>query len=114
MKFTVTEGHFTREQALAEIASRGWHAMELEQKEEEHLHWHDFDAVAYVLEGTARAQYADGSVQESGAGARVEAPAGIVHRNVGPAYRVMLGFSVHPSKMTRPIDKPVSQLPQPS
>ena len=55
MRFTKAEGHFiTKDQALAEIASVGWHAIEMTFSAEEELHWHDFDAVAYVLEGTAR------------------------------------------------------------
>ena len=108
MQFTKTEGYFTsEEQAFAEIASRGWHAMVITASEEKELHWHDFDAVAFILEGPACAEFPDGSVQETGAGARVEAPAGIVHRNVGSKFRAILGFSIEPARMTRPVNKPV-------
>ena len=108
MQFTKTEGYFTsEEQAFAEIASRGWHAIVFVGSKEQELHWHDFDTVVYIVEGTARAQFQDGTVQEAPAGSRVEAPAGVVHRNVGPAYRAILGFSIEPAKMTQPVNKPV-------
>jgi len=96
MKFTITEGHFTTEaEAFAEIASRGWHAIARDVvAEEEELHWHDFDTVVFIVEGTARAAFEDGSVLEAGAGARVEASARL---------------SVDPAEMTRPVNKPAAE-----
>jgi len=112
MRFMKAEGHFTtKEQALAEIASHGWHAMEKRFSAEDELHWHDFDSVAYVLEGTASAEYEDGTVEHAGAGCRVAAPAGIVHRNVGPDWHGIIAFAVHPSKLTQPINKPLANRP---
>jgi quercetin dioxygenase-like cupin family protein len=112
MRFIKAEAHFTtREQALAEIASVGWHAVEKTFSAEDELHWHDFDAVAYVLKGTAHAEFEDGTVEHAQAGSRVAAPAGIVHRNVGANWHGIIAFREHPSKLTQPVNKPVSSRP---
>ncbi len=112
MRFIKEEGHFTtKEQALAEIASVGWHAIEKTFSADDALHWHDFDTVAYVLEGTASAEFEDGTVEHASAGSRVAAAAGIVHRNVGADWHGIVAFSVHPSKLTQPIDKPLASRP---
>ena len=108
MGFTLTEGYFTTEdEALAEIADRGWHPITFDvAAEENELHWHDFDAVTFVVDGTARVEFEDGSVMQCGAGARIEAPAGVLHREVSPAYRAVFGFNVDPAEMTEPVNKP--------
>jgi quercetin dioxygenase-like cupin family protein len=112
MRFIKEEGHFTtKEQALAEIASVGWHAIEKTFSADDALHWHDFDTVAYVLEGTASAEFEDGTVEHASAGSRVAAAAGIVHRNVGADWHGIVAFSVHPFTLTQPIDKPLSSRP---
>jgi quercetin dioxygenase-like cupin family protein len=112
MRFTYQEGHFTtRKQALAEIASVGWHALERTFSAEDELHWHDFDAVVYVLHGTASAEYEDGTVEHASAGCRIAAPAGIVHRNVGADWHGIIAFPVHPSQLTQPVDKPLASRP---
>lgn len=109
MRFIKEEGHFTtKEQALAEIAGVGWHAIEKSFCAEHELHWHDFDAVVYVLQGTASAEFEDGSVEHAEVGCRVAAPAGIVHRNFGPDWHGIVAFSVHPSKLTQPVNKPLA------
>jgi len=109
MRFTKTDHHFQTEgRALEEIARRGWHSMVKTFHPESDLHWHDFDTVAFILEGTASAEYADGSVEHASVGARVEAPAGVVHRNVGSSFRAVIGFSVDPARMTQPVNKPVA------
>ncbi len=112
MRVTVEEGHFTtREQALAEVATLGWHAVEKTFSAETDLHWHDFEALVYVLKGTASAEYEDGTVLSAGAGSRITAPAGIVHRNVGPDWHGIISFPVHPSKLTQPFNKPLASRP---
>ena len=108
MGYTISEGHvITEAEALAEIEARGWHGFvrDVVVTEDEELHWHDFDAVLYVMEGTARAATPDGMV-EAGPGARAEATAGWVHGDIaGTAYRGVFGFSVHPSDMSQPVNK---------
>lgn len=112
MRFIKEEGHVkTREQALAEIASVGWHGLERTFSAEDELHWHDFDAVVYVLHGTASAEYEDGTVEHASAGCRIAAPAGIVHRNVGADWHGIIAFPVHPSELTQPVDKPLASRP---
>lgn len=112
MYFTKTENHFsTEEQAYAEIESRGWHAKLITASAEPSLHWHDFDTLVFVLEGVAQAEYEDGTILQAQVGDRVEAHAGVVHRNVGPSYRALLGLSVDPEQMTQPISKSVESKP---
>ena len=108
MNFPRIDNYFeTAEQALEEIAAKGWHGFEVTLDPEEDLHWHDFDSVVFILEGTASAEFADGSIEEASVGAKVEAPAGIVHRVVGESYRAILGLSVDPDELTQPVNKPV-------
>ena len=72
------------------------------------LHWHDFNAVVFVLEGTAIIGFEDGTVQQCGAGARVTASAGVVHQEMqGTNYRGIFGYDVDPAERTLPINKPV-------
>ena len=109
MGFVLTDEHFSKEtEAYAEIAERGWHALALAfPADENEFHWHDFDAVTFILEGTLRVEFEDGAVMRCGAGARVESPAGVVHCEVSPAYRAVIGFSVDPALLTDPVNKPL-------
>lgn len=109
-RFTYTEGHFsTEEEAIAEITERGWHAVALDVTgAEEDYHWHDFDSQVFIVSGTAAAVCEDGTVEESTAGTRIDAPAGVVHRDVpGTTYRAVFGFSVDPAEMMDPVNKPL-------
>lgn len=112
MAITITDGHFTtEEEALAEIAERGWCALSIDVAAEENdLHWHDFDSVLFVLDGTPRIELEDGTILTCGAGARVEATERVLHREAGPAYRAVFGFSVDPADMTQPVNKPAAEL----
>ena len=109
MLYTITEGNVvTESEALAEIEARGWfgYVRDVVVEEDEEFHWHDFDAVLYVMDGTARAATPTGTV-EAGPGARAEAQAGWVHGDIaGTTYRGVFGFSVDPATMTHPINKP--------
>ena len=67
----------------------------------------DFDSVVFVLEGTASAEFSEGSIEEALAGSKIEAPAGIAHRIVGSSYRAIIGLSVDPAELTQPVNKPV-------
>ncbi len=114
MDYAVTEEYFTtREEAVAEIVARGWEAVEYEvPAEETELHWHDYEAVAFVLDGTLETVFEDGSVLTCRPGARVEQPSRILHRSGSSSYRAVFGFSVRRADMTRPISKPASELRQ--
>jgi hypothetical protein len=39
---------------------------------------------------------------------RIDAPAGVVHREVTGGYRAVFGLSVAPADLTQPINKPVA------
>jgi hypothetical protein len=112
MAFTLTEGHFNTEaEAFAEIADRGWCAIAVDVPAAENdLHWHDFDSVNFVVDGTHRVAFEDGTVMECGAGARIEAPGRVLHRECSPAYRAVFGFSVAPVNMSQPVNKPPADL----
>lgn len=74
---------------------------------EEDFHFHEFDAVLFVLSGKAAAEYPDGEVLEAVPGTVAKVPAGTVHRDVaGSEYRGVFGFSIDPAEMTQPINKP--------
>jgi mannose-6-phosphate isomerase-like protein (cupin superfamily) len=113
MGFTLTEACFsTEEEARAEIEARGWHALTLDfEAMETDLHWHDFDAVLYVLDGSVTIEFDDGTTMQCGAGARVDTPPGIVHRDSNTAYRAVIGLACAPADMSRPINKEPALLP---
>lgn len=111
---TITStGNISEEDALAELAEMGFHGFAddgVGQVEE--LHWHDFDVIAYVMSGEASAELSDGTIITAGAGTKVRLPRGTVHKDVpGQTYRRVLGFSIPPSEMTEPIDRPVELSP---
>lgn len=112
MKYTSTPDCFSsREEALAQIEARGWHALEYDAPaQEDELHWHDYDSVAFILGGRCRTEFEDGTVLECGPGSRIEQPSRVVHRSGNCAYRAVYGFSVALEDMSRPICKPVDQL----
>jgi hypothetical protein len=112
MRFTLIEGKVsTKEEALADTGARGWHALEIDfPAEDEGLHWHDFETVAFIVDGIARAEFDDGSIEEAGPGSWVEASSRVVHRGVSSVYTAVLGFSVDPAEVTQPINKPVADL----
>jgi uncharacterized protein YjlB len=103
----------TEEAALAAIAEIGWHGFVRDVTGQvEDFHWHEFDVVAYVMNGEAAAEYDDGRTLRGGAGTLARLPAGTVHKDIpGTSYRAVFGFDIHPNDFTQPINKPVSELP---
>ena len=111
---TVEATDVTGEQeALAAVADMGLHGMVMDMVTvEEDFHYHEFDAVLFVLSGKAAAEYPDGTVLEAGAGTVARVPAGTVHRDVPDLeYRGVFGFSVDPAEMTQPVNKPAAEQP---
>jgi len=108
-----SSGDISEEGALAELEQMGFHGFADDAMgKAEDLHWHEFDAIAYVISGEASAELADGTVITAGAGTVVRVPRGTVHKDVpGNTYRRVLGFSIPLSEMTEPIDRPVELLP---
>jgi len=104
----------TEADALAQAAELGFHglAFDLVTKQDEVLHWHEFDAVTWVIEGTGAFADAAGNVTQVSPGCRLEAPAGWLHRNLaGPPTRVVLGTNLPGDQWTAPIDKDPADRP---
>lgn len=113
MQFTVVTQRVASEaEAVAEIESRGWHALTLDAPAENgEWHWHDFDSIVYVLEGSARIEFDDGTQAIAcGPGVWIEARRDVVHREITDGYRAVFGLSVDPAQLTMPINKPVAEL----
>lgn len=104
----------SEDDALALVADLGYHALafDLANDEDEPLHWHEFDSVSWVIEGTGAFSDADGNVTQVSPGCRLDAPAGWLHRNLaGPPVRVVLGTSLPGEQWTSPIDKDPADRP---
>ncbi len=101
----------TEEEAMAAVEDEGLFGLAMDfVGSVEDFHWHDFDAVVYVISGEAAVEYEDGRILRAGPGTLASAPAGTVHRDVpGASFRGVFGFSVDPSSMTQPINKPLSE-----
>jgi hypothetical protein len=104
----------TEEDALALAADMGFEvlAFDLIVDADEPLHWHEFDSVTWVIDGTGAFGDADGNVTQVSPGCRLEAPAGWLHRNLaGPPVRVVLSTSIPGAQWTAPIDKDPAERP---
>jgi hypothetical protein len=65
--------------------------------------------VAAGNEGSARVEFEGGSVMECGPGARIEGPAGVLHRETGGGGRVVFGFDRPLTDFTQPVNKPATE-----
>jgi hypothetical protein len=113
MTFAVTPDAFSDEaQAIAEIEARGWYALTFPAPAEvSEWHWHDFEALIYLLEGTLRIEFEDGrEALECGPGARVDTEDRVVHRELTDGYKAVFGISCDPATMTTPANRPVAEL----
>lgn len=110
----VTENYFaTEEEALAEIATMGWFqsVRDVVTSGDEDLHWHDFEAITFVVSGAIRVADENGATFEVGPGARIRTGPGFLHRELnGGRYRVAQGFRMDPATFTQPINKHPSLL----
>ncbi|MEY4269852.1 MAG: hypothetical protein RLZZ58_1068 [Pseudomonadota bacterium] len=108
--YELTEGYFTSEaEAFAEIEAMGWHAYAQDRvmTNDEELHWHDFEAVTFVVSGMLRVADEQGVVIEAGPGTRAQTGAGYLHRELaGAPHRLVFGFPIDPSEFTMPLNKP--------
>jgi hypothetical protein len=113
MPFAITADAFQSEgDAVREIEARGWHALTFPAPGEvSEWHWHDFEALIFMLEGSMRIEFEDGSPAfDCVPGCRIETADRVVHREVTDGYRAVFGLSVDPAKITMPINKPADQL----
>jgi hypothetical protein len=98
----------TEEEALAQVAEMGFHGLAFDQdtKEDEALHWHEFDSVSFVISGTGSFADEHGYITHVQPGCRLEAPAGWLHRSLaGPPYRIVIGTSLPGHLWTAPLNK---------
>ena len=73
---------------------------------ENDFHWHDFDAVTYIVSGELNVERQDtGEKYALRAGDKAVAKSGVVHRERHAGVRAVFGLSVPPSELTMPIDK---------
>ena len=109
MEYAFTQGPpITEEEALAEGERLGFHVLAFDQvtPEDEALHWHEFAAVTWAIEGTGAFEDGDGTVTQVQPGCRVQAPVGWLHRNLaGPPMRLVIATDLPGERWTSPIDK---------
>jgi len=105
----------TEADALAQAAALGFEslAFDLIVTEDEPLHWHEFDSVSWVIDGTGAFADAEGNVTQVSPGCRLEAPAGWLHRNLaGPPVRIVLCTNLPGDQWTSPINKVPAERPE--
>jgi hypothetical protein len=100
MTFSVTPNAFTTEdEAQSEIDAAGWFPL-ISVVEPEHNtpHYHDFDSVIFVLEGSMDFfEVETGIHHRCGPGSRVEDFGPNVHREEHDGYRALVGFKQDPA-----------------
>lgn len=109
MKAKITRNHFSTEaEALAEIEAAGYFPATIDiPATTNENHWHDFDTMLYILDGSLTVtEAASGETYKIGVGDKAEASAGSIHRENHDGFRAVFGFSVDPTTLTMPIDKP--------
>ena len=115
MEYEFTTGEpLSEPAALAEVAAMGFHALAFDDvvAEDEPLHWHEFESVAWVISGTGSFADEHGTVTHTSAGCRLRAPAGWLHRTLaGTDQRVVLGTSLPGEQWSAPIDKDPADRP---
>lgn len=118
MSFEFSTGDPISEQdALDAVAALGFHALAFDDvvTDDEALHWHEFDSVAWVISGSGSFADEHGEVTHTGPGCRLRAPAGWLHRTLaGTDQRVVLGTSLPGDRWTAPINKDPADLPGPA
>ena len=113
------EYHFSQdppiseEAALAEAAALGFHALAYDYVDvDEPLHWHEFDSVTWIIDGTGAFADEHGDVTTVTSGCRLQAPAGWLHRNLaGGRGRVVVSTNLPGHEWTMPVNKDPADRP---
>ena len=115
MQYEFTTGSpISEAEALEQVAAMGFHGLAFDdvQDEDETLHWHEFDAVVWVISGTGSFADEHGNVTELQPGCRQRAPAGWLHRTLaGTKTRLVLGTNLPGDAWTAPINKDRAERP---
>lgn len=109
-----TPAPITEAEALEQVAAMGFHglAFDDDHDEDETLHWHEFDAVTWVISGTGAFADEDGNVTNIVPGCRLQAPAGWLHRTLAGSHaRVVIGTNLPGEVWTAPINKDPAERP---
>ncbi|MFT5612647.1 MAG: hypothetical protein ACI9WC_003547 [Arenicella sp.] len=113
MRAKVMKNHFTNEaEAVATIKKAGFFPAILDIDPVTNTpHWHDFDSMLFVLDGQLMiTNDVSGEVCVLEPGDRVDWPARLLHHENHKDFRAVFGFSVDPTTLSIPIDKPPEQL----
>lgn len=115
MEYQFTTGSkITEAEALEQVASMGFHGLAFDdvQEQDETLHWHEFDAVTWVISGSGSIEDEHGKVTELGPGCRLQAPAGYLHRTLaGTDVRLVIGTNLPGEAWTSPLNKEPADRP---
>ncbi len=104
----------TEDAALALAAEMGFHAFAYDVVDvDEPLHWHEFDSVTWLIDGTGAFADEHGNVTTVVPGCRVQAPAGWLHRALAGGHgRVVVSTSLPGDQWTSPINKDPADRPE--
>lgn len=95
MQYEFTQGDpITEQEALDGVAAMGFHGLAFDdvRDTDETLHWHEFDAVTWVISGTGSFEDEHGNTTQTRPGCHVTAPAGWLHRTLASTNtRLVLG-----------------------
>src|SRR5262249_4498633 len=96
------------DEAMAQIRAAGFYPLRIDVPPESNEdHWHDFDAMIFVLEGVnVITVAATGETISCGPGSRADFPRGAIHRENRKGYRGLFGFSVDPATLDAPLNMP--------
>jgi hypothetical protein len=110
-----TAAPITEEEALEQVAAMGLHGLAFDDvhDEDETLHWHEFEAVTWVISGTGAFADEHGNVTQTVPGCRLQAPAGWLHRSLaGSNTRLVIGTNLPGEVWTAPINKDPAERPE--
>lgn len=107
MPFQVTPSAFTTEaEAIAAIEAAGLHAYASDvQANRRDLHWHDFDALLAIVEGSLVATDESGEVFTCSAGSLLQVTGRPLHTEETTAGRFVFGFHVPYDQLEQPINR---------
>jgi len=100
-------------EVLGEIDAAGYFPLTLDfPAESNDDHWHDFDSMVYIFEGEIT--IFDTETGEScvcGAGTKIMAPGGVLHREQTLGHNALIAFLIDPAELTQPVNTPLTSNP---
>ncbi len=105
----IKHDYFSNEaEVLAEIDAAGQHPVTLDFGAETIAeHWHDFDAVVYIMDGELTVTDIEtGERCVCTKGSKICAPRGVLHSEETPGYRATVGLPEEFQNLAQPIHRP--------